>query len=62
MSKAIAELYKKAGEAGPKHTAGKAIHTLAAHKMVIALMKRGYSKESAWKITMSKMGDKALEK
>ena len=58
MSKAILEMYRKAGI----QIEGKGIHTMKAHKMVIELIKQGYSKDKAWAIAMSKLGRNAAVK
>jgi len=60
MSKNIIESYKKAGLNPPK---GKGIHTLAAHKCVIQYLKKGVSKNEAWKRCMGGLGrNKAVKK
>jgi len=53
MSKQIREVYKKAGITPPK---GKGLHTLRAHRAVISYLKKGMSKEEAWKRVMGGMG------
>lgn len=55
MSKAIKAAYKAAGQEVPD---GKGIHTLRAHKCVIVYLKKGMSKNEAWKRCMGGMGAK----
>ncbi len=60
MSKTIRDAYKKAGLKPPK---GKGVHTLQAHKCVIRYLKKGFSKEEAWKRCMGGLGrNKAVKK
>jgi len=64
MSKTIRELYKKKGlditAGAPK--GGKGIHTYKAHDMVSSMIADGMDREKAWRITMSKLGKKAVKK
>lgn len=60
MSKAIKELYRKAGLPAPN---GKGIHTTRAHRAVVRYLKQGMSKKEAWKRVMGGMGrDFAVKK
>ena len=59
MSKRIKELYRKAGLTPPK---GKGIHTERAHRAVIRYLKKGLSKEEAWKRVIGGMGKYAIKK
>ena len=60
MSKRIKSEYSKAGLSSPD---GKGIHTLRAHKCVISYLKKGMSKDEAWKRCMGGLGrDKAVKK
>ena len=53
MSKEIKKLYRKEGLKPPD---GKGIHTKRAHKAVVQYLKKGMSKEEAWKRVMGGMG------
>ncbi len=53
MSKAIRKAYRQAGLTPPK---GKGIHTLRAHKCVIRYLKKGLSKDEAWKRCVGGLG------
>lgn len=53
MSKGIKRLYTKAGLTPPK---GKGIHTKLAHECVVDYLKKGFSKNEAWKRCMGGLG------
>ena len=53
MSRRIKSEYTKAGLNPPD---GKGIHTLRAHKCVVNYLKKGMSKEEAWKRCMGGLG------
>jgi len=53
MSEAIRKKYTKAGLSPPD---GKGIHTARAHDCVIAYLKKGFSKNEAWKRCMGGLG------
>ena len=53
MSQAIKEKYRKAGLKPPD---GKGIHTEQAHECVINYLKKGLSKDEAWKRCMGGLG------
>lgn len=59
MSENIRREYRKAGLKSPD---GKGIHTLAAHKAVIRYLKKGMSKDEAWKRVIGGMGKHAIKK
>lgn len=53
MSEAIRKAYTNAGQTPPD---GKGIHTMRAHKCVISYLKKGLSKDEAWKRCMGSLG------
>lgn len=53
MSERIREIYRRAGQTPPD---GKGIHTERAHKAVVEYLKKGFSKNEAWKRVMGGMG------
>lgn len=60
MSKSIKTLYAKEGLTPPE---GKGIHTKLAHACVVGYLKKGVSKDEAWKRCMGGLGrDKAVKK
>lgn len=60
MSESIREKYKAAGLKAPD---GKGIHTVKAHDCVINYLKKGLSKDEAWKRCMGGLGrNKAVKK
>ncbi len=60
MGKQIKQAYQEAGLTPPK---GKGIHTLRSHRCVINYLKKGFSKDEAWKRCMGGMGrDLAVKK
>lgn len=60
MSEAIRKAYKKAGQKPPN---GKGIHTLRFHTCAIAYLKKGFSKDEAYKRCMGGIGrDLAVKK
>jgi hypothetical protein len=59
MSETIKRMYRKAGIAAPD---GKGIHTAMAHKAVISYIKKGLSKDEAWKRVIGGMGKYAIKK
>jgi hypothetical protein len=59
LSKKIRELYTKAGLKPPK---GKGIHTVAGHSCVVAYLKKGFSKDEAWKRCIGALKEKAIKK
>lgn len=60
MPEAVYKLYRNAGLTPPK--GNKHIHTLRAHKAVVNYMKKGLSKEEAWKRVQGGMGKYAINK
>lgn len=58
MSEGIRREYHKAGISPPD---GKGVHTLRAHKAVIAYRKKGLSKSEAWKRVVGGMGKWAIK-
>lgn len=60
MGKEIKKLYRDAGLTPPD---GKGIHTKRAHACVIFYLKKGFSKDEAWKRCMGGIGaDLAVKK
>ena len=60
MGKQIKQAYRKAGLTPPD---GKGIHTLRAHECVIEYLKKGFSKDEAWKRCMGGLGrNRAVKK
>jgi len=55
MSQEIKDMYRNAGLKPPE---GKGIHTKNAHKCVINYLKKGFSKDEAWKRCVGGMGAK----
>ena len=51
-------MYKSAGVAAPR---GKGIHTEIAHSCVIDYLKKGFSKDEAWKRCMGELGKRAVK-
>lgn len=62
MPKAVIEAYKKAGYKPPKGGRKGKHKRLAAHKAVINYMKKGLSKNEAWKRVMGGFGKKVWAK
>ena len=58
MPKSVIAAYNKAGITPPK--GGKEIHPMRAHKAVIAYIKKGLSKDEAWKRVVGGMGKNAI--
>ena len=60
MSKAIKALYSKEGLKAPD---GKGVHTALAHACVVGYLKKGFSKDEAWKRCVGGLGrNKAVKK
>lgn len=63
MSKEIKKAYHQAGlpvtAGAPK--GGKGIHTLAGHKCVIDYLRKGKSRDEAWKRCMGALGQLAIK-
>ena len=60
MSEAIKKVYRRAGLKSPD---GKGIHTKVAHECVVNYLKKGFSKDEAWKRCMGGLGAaKAVKK
>jgi len=59
MSARIKAMYRAAGFTPPK---GKGIHTVRAHRAVIEYLKKGLSKNEAWKRVIGGMGKYAIRK
>uniref|UniRef100_A0A6M3IFL0 Uncharacterized protein n=1 Tax=viral metagenome TaxID=1070528 RepID=A0A6M3IFL0_9ZZZZ len=58
MTEAIKSLYRNAGITPPK---GKGIHTKRAHEAVVGYLKKGLSKDEAWKRVMGGLGKHAIK-
>jgi hypothetical protein len=58
MSRRIRKMYRQAGLKPPD---GKGIHTEDAHKAVIDYLKKGLSKDEAWKRVIGGMGKHAIK-
>lgn len=60
MSEAIRQLYRKRGLSPPD---GKGIHTMTFHNVATRLMKKGFSRQSAYAIAMNQLGrNKSVKK
>jgi len=60
MSREIKSLYRREGLKPPD---GKGIHTKVAHQCVVNYLKKGFSKDEAWKRCMGGIGrEKAVKK
>lgn len=59
MSKKIKQMYRSAGIRPPD---GKGIHTKAAHSCVVEYLRKGLSKDSAWKRCMGALKARAIKK
>ena len=55
----IRKLYEEAGLLS-QMPEGKGMNTVAAHKCVISYLKKGVSKDEAWKRCVGGMGEKAI--
>jgi hypothetical protein len=53
MSENIKKMYRRAGLKAPD---GKGVHTSRAHSCVIEYLKKGFSKNEAWKRCMGGLG------
>lgn len=58
MSKAVRKAYKSAGLKPPN---GKGVHTLRGHQCVIRYLKKGLSKDEAWKRCIGGLGKHAIK-
>ena len=59
MSKKIRQMYRSGGVTPPD---GKGIHTKAAHSCVINYLRKGLSKDNAWKRCMGALRVRAIKK
>lgn len=68
MSKAIMDMYRHSGvpeskwpKRNPDGTRGRGIHTRRAHQAVLQYLKKGMSKQEAWKRVQGGMGKYAIK-
>jgi len=59
LSKEIRNMYRRAGLVPPD---GKGIHTKLAHKIVIEYLKKGLSKDEAWKRAVGALRERAIKR